>query len=143
MEVINTIIEAISVTLNQEFGDDYEIHMEEVKQDLKEPCFFIFCVNPAVQQFPGKRYFRENQFVIQYFPESQETNRECASVAERLLWCLEVIDADGPIRGTKMKYEIVDGILHFFVNYDCFMRRVEENTPMETLQSRIGVKGGE
>jgi hypothetical protein len=35
-------MEAISISLNAEFGDSYEIHMEEIKQGLKEPCFFMF-----------------------------------------------------------------------------------------------------
>ena len=40
--MINSIVEAISCSLNKEFGDDYEIHNEEIKQGLKEPCFFMF-----------------------------------------------------------------------------------------------------
>lgn len=44
--MINSIVEAISCSLNKEFGDDYEIHNEEIKQGLKEPCFFIACLNP-------------------------------------------------------------------------------------------------
>jgi hypothetical protein len=59
--MINSIIEAISVSLNGEFGDDYEIHMEEIKQGLKEPCFFIACLNPTNNLFMGKRYERTNQ----------------------------------------------------------------------------------
>ena len=42
----NMLIEAISIALNGEFGDEYEIHMEEIKQDLKEPCFFIQSLKP-------------------------------------------------------------------------------------------------
>ena len=30
----NSIIEAISISLNEEFGDGYEIHMEEIKQEM-------------------------------------------------------------------------------------------------------------
>lgn len=30
--MINSIVEAISCSLNKEFGDDYEIHNEEIKQ---------------------------------------------------------------------------------------------------------------
>ena len=59
--MINALIEAASISLNGEFGDGYEIHMEEIKQDLTEPCFFISCINPASSLFLGKRYFRENQ----------------------------------------------------------------------------------
>ena len=37
--MINEIIAAISAALDAEFGDEYEIYMAEIKQDLKEPCF--------------------------------------------------------------------------------------------------------
>lgn len=143
--MINSIIEAISVSLNEEFGDDYETHMEEIKQGLKEPCFFITCLNPTTELFLGKRYFRTNQFCIQYFPETNEKQRECNGVAERMLQCLEYITIygeDKPIMGTKMKYEVVDGVLNFFVNYDCFVRKTEQQTPMDNLQASTNVKEG-
>ena len=82
--MINSIIESISITLNAEFGDKYKIHREEKKQGLKEPCFFIQCLNPTEELFFWKRYFRQNQFCIQYFPLSEDDrNRECCSVLER------------------------------------------------------------
>ena len=143
--MINSIIEAISISLNEEFGDGYETHMEEIKQGLKEPCFFITCLNPTTELFLGKRYFRTNQFCIQYFPETNEKQRECNGVAERMLQCLEYITIygeDKPIMGTKMKYEVVDGVLNFFVNYDCFIRKIEQQTPMESLQASTSVKEG-
>lgn len=143
--MINSIIEAISVSLNSEFGDGYEIHMEEIEQGLKEPCFFIFCLNPATELFLGNRYFRTNQFCIQYFPESREKQRECNGVAERMYDCLEYIMMDGdtnPIRGTKMKHEVVDGVLNFFVNYNLFVYKVTESVPvMEEIAEEIHVKG--
>lgn len=143
--MINSIIEAISISLNEEFGDGYETHMEEIKQGLKEPCFFITCLNPTTELFLGKRYFRTNQFCIQYFPETNEKQRECNSVAERMWQCLEYITIygeDKPIMGTKMKYEVVNGVLNFFVNYDCFIRKIEQQTPMESLQASTNVKEG-
>lgn len=143
--MINSIIEAISISLNEEFGDGYETHMEEIKQSLKEPCFFITCLNPTTELFLGKRYFRTNQFCIQYFPETNEKQRECNGVAERMLQCLEYITIygeDKPIMGTKMKYEVVGGVLNFFVNYDCFIRKTEQQTPMESLQASTSVKEG-
>lgn len=143
--MINSIIEAISISLNEEFGDGYETHMEEIKQGLKEPCFFITCLNPTTELFLGKRYFRTNQFCIQYFPETNEKQRECNGVAERMLQCLEYITIygeDKPIMGTKMKYKVVDGVLNFFVNYDCFIRKTEQQTPMESLQASTDVKEG-
>ena len=124
--MINSIIESISITLNAEFGDKYKIHREEKRQGLKEPCFFIQCLNPTEELFFWKRYFRRNQFCIQYFPEEEyHRNQECHAVGERLFSCLEYLDVDGdPVMGTEMKYEITDGLLHFFVNYDMFVYKV-------------------
>lgn len=142
--MINSIIEAISVALSNEFGDGYEIHMEEIEQGLEEPCFFIFCLNPTNNLFLGKRYFRTNLFCIQYFPASKEKQRECNGVAERMYECLEYITIygeDTPIRGTKMEHEVVDGVLNFFVNYDCFIYKKEQQTPMEVVSAEINVRG--
>lgn len=138
--MINAIISAISVALFNEF--EYENHMEEIKQDLKEPCFFISCLNPTTKLFLGRRYFRKNQFCIQYFPESNEPQAECNAVAERMVWSLDYITLDGDlIRGTAMKHEVIDGVLNFFVNYDCFVYRVQEETPMEAFEFSQEVKG--
>lgn len=142
--MINSIIEAISFALNSEFGDDYEIHMEEIKQDLKEPCFLISSLNPTNKQFPGKRYFRSNLFCIQYFPKSNEQQRECNDTTERMMDCLEYITIHGedrPIRGIKMKGEVIDGVLNFLVNYDCFVIKEErQQEAMEGLETNTSVK---
>ncbi len=42
-----------------------------------------------------------------------------------------------------MKCEITDGVLNFFVNYDCFVIRVKQKECMEQLEGKTGVKGGE
>ena len=145
--MINGMIEAISVALNEEFGDEYEIYRESVRQDLKEPCFFIQILNPTVKQVIKNRYFRSNQFCIQFFPESVEKRKECEDVAERMLWCLEYIHLEGeetPVRGTQMHGEIVDDILHFFVNYDCYVHKsIEADPSMEIMESKEQVKEGE
>lgn len=142
--MINFIIESISMALNAEFGDKYKIHREAKRQGLEEPCFFIQCLNPTEKLFLGKRYFRQNQFCIQYFPEDElHKNEECYDVAERLLPCLEYLNVGGDlVMGTKMRYEVVDGILHFFVNYDLFVYRVVESvSAMEEVSSETSVKG--
>ena len=142
--MINSIIESISVALNAEFGDKYKIHREEKRQGLKEPCFFIQCLNPMEELFLWKRYFRQNQFCIQYFPEDKlHGKQECYAVGERLFSCLEYLDVGGDlVMGTKRKYEVVDGILHFFVNYDLFVYKVAEPVPfMEEVSSETHVKG--
>lgn len=140
--MINSIIAAISIALDAEFG--YENHMEEIKQDLVEPCFFIQCLNPTTDLFLGKRYFRQNFICIQYFPQGEDKMRECNEVAEKMIWCLEYITVgDQKMRGTKMKHSVVDGVLNFFLNYDCFVYKIESNEIMETLESATNLKEGE
>lgn len=142
--MINSIIEAISISINKEFGDDYTNYTEEIKQGLKEPCFFISCINPTNRLFLWKRYFRKNQFCIQYFPADKMREREeCNEVAERLFECLEYITVTGDlVRGNKMEYEIVDGILNFFVNYDMFVYMVTDKSDvMEEISNNIAMKG--
>lgn len=142
--MINSIIEAISVSLNSEFGDEYEIHMEAIRQGLKEPCFFIACLNPTNSLFMGKRYECSNQFCIQYFPQSEEKHWECNDVAERMYECLEYITTDGdtkPIRGSGMNHQVVDGVLNFFVNYEFFvMKKKEQEDEMENVILSMDVK---
>ena len=141
--MLNTIMEAISVALDAEFGDGYETYIEEISQDMDGHAFFIQCPNPTDRLFLGKRYFRQNQFCIQYFPLSEDDrNRECYEVLERMELCLEYIDVDGPMMGTKMSGKVVDGVLSFFVNYDCFVYRRGEAVPMmEEVSSETHVKG--
>ena len=55
---------------------------------------------------------------------------------------ITIYGEDKPTRGTKMKYEVVDGVLNFFVNYDCFVYRREEQTAMEILETSTNVKEG-
>lgn len=140
----NSIIEAISIALNAEFDGKCKAHMEEIKQGLKPPCFFIVSLSPTNELFLGKRYFKSNPFCIQYFPESAKKQRECNAVAERMNWCLEYITVDGDkCRGTKMHHEVVDGVLNFFVNYDFFVYKHEVSEAMGEMESHNNVKGSE
>ena len=141
--MINAMIESISRTLKDEFGSRYKVNMEEKRQDLREPCFFISCINPTSKLYLKKRYFRQNQFCIHYFPETEKRNEECHEVAERLFSCMEHLTVDGvSVRGTKMHCDVTDGLLHFFVNYDMYVRReTEPETAIEEVTYETSVKG--
>ena len=142
--MINSIIAGISIALNQEFGDGCKNYTEEVKQGLEEPCFFISCIHPTHKLLRGRRYLQENMFCIQYFPQDKrQANEECNAVADRLFFCLEYVTVTGDlVRGTKMRSEIVDGVLNFFVNYDMFVYKMSESVPaMEGVSTETSVKG--
>jgi hypothetical protein len=125
--MLNSVLEAISKKLNLEFGDTYKIHDEQVKQGLTEPCFFIMLLNPAQTQVIGKRYFRTQPFDIHYFPSTADKNTEMNDVADRLNDAMEFITLDNgdKLHGTSINHQIVDGVLHFFVNYNFYVRKDE------------------
>ena len=141
--MINRIIDAISMALNDEFNpnnkNNYKIYDEEVNQGLKTPCFFINALNPSEDLFRGNRYKEINQFCIQFIPDKSDNEKKhtCNDIRERLFSCLEYItikENDGEseynslIRGNKMHGEYVDGTLNFFVNYDMFVKKKEIET---------------
>lgn len=140
--MINSIIAGISSALFEVFR--YENFKDEIGQDLSPPCFYIACIEPEKKNYIGTRALLNNHFVIQYFPESEDDSRgECYSVGEKMYECLEVIRVDGfLLRGTEMKFEIMDGVLHFFVDYNVFVRKAaEQKETMGSLQGSIRVKG--
>ena len=143
--MINAIMEAIGMALDAEFGQGYECYIGEMGRDMKGGAFLIQCLNTASALLRGRRRHRRSQFCIQYFPPSEDDrNRECYGVLERLNQCLEYINLDGiMIRGTQMNGKVADGVLDFFVNYDCFVcGHGEEVHEMGGMVSRTTVKEG-
>lgn len=144
--MINKIIVGITQKLDQIFNsenEEYTIYTENVKQDLKEPCFFIFCLNPNGSKLIGNRYKRNYAFDIQYMPKDLESvNKECNEVAEKLMNELEYITVDESlVRGINMNGETVDDVLHFFINYNMIVKKditKEESMGEIKITQKIG-----
>lgn len=137
----NDLMSCIGNALDKEFG--YEVNMEEVKQGMKEPCFFLTLLDSSTKVVVGRRYEKRNQVSIQYFPESLQLQRECNEVAERLTLCLEYIEDEegGFLHGTDMHYQVTDGILNFFVNYNFHVLKAEvEQERMQDLTMKSELK---
>lgn len=134
--MVNNIINAISIKLNQVFGDGYRIYDESVKQGLKEPCFLVVALNPSQSTLIGNRYFRQHPFDIHYFPLVTDSKRELQDMGSKLFEVLEYITLeDGDLlRGQEMRYETVDGVLHFFVDYNMVVKKnITPKDDMEVL----------
>lgn len=137
--MINNIITGISQKLDESFNlqeEKYNIYTDGVEQGLEEPCFFIFSLSPNQRQVSSNRYYREYSFDIQYFPSTTEINFELNEMVERLYQYMEYIMVNGElIRGTKMNAEIVNNVLHFFVNYNMYVTRevIKEESMEEIL----------
>ena len=136
--MINKIIDGISQKLFQEFGGKYKIYTEEVKQGLKAPCFFIDVLEPSEELFRGNRYRQINPFCIQFIPDTKEKKEKCSTIINELYRVLEYISIDetveeeNPIislvRGSKMQGIYNDGRLNFYVNYDMFVIKSNDDT---------------
>jgi hypothetical protein len=141
--MLNEIMIGIAQKLNQVFGGGYKTHINKVQQGLKEPCFLIVNLTGDQVQEIGNLYNWDQSFDIHYFPQSNKRiTSEINSVIDALRMELEYITVDGDlVRGTKMKHEVVNDVLHFFVSYNMRVRKVVEPDPaMETITINEEVK---
>lgn len=150
--MINKLIDAISLKLHAEFGDDYKIYTEEVKQGLKTPCFFINTSKNEEDLFRNNRYYQTNPFIIQYLPSEGDEKYKCNDVKERLFNSLEYVTIkeknrngetiESLVRGTNMSGEYAEGILNFMINYNMFVYKEEEQADkMDACSYDNNVKG--
>ncbi|HBF2884833.1 TPA: hypothetical protein KN186_001018 [Clostridioides difficile] len=93
---------------------------------------------------PSGRELKKNSFDVHYFPKSNDKSFEINEVAEMLLEELEYIEIDGDlVRGTNMNFEIVDNVLHFFVDYNYFTIKSNDTDKMDTVELFGGLKRGD
>lgn len=137
---INDVRYAVHAALDAAFPDT-EIMGEEIKQGLKPPCFFVRLLEPAHEQELGRRYIRYHPFVVRYYAPDR-ANDAMYDMAEQLTSALQQITVAGrPVRGIGMRFEIVDEILHFFVEYNFHVWAPKpDEAAMETLDVQEGLK---
>lgn len=137
---INDVRYAVHTALDAAFPD-IRIHGEEIKQGLNPPCFFVRLLQPAHTQELDRRYMRYHPFVVRYFA-SERSNDDMYEMAEKLTEALQWIQvADRSVRGTGMRFEILDEVLHFFVEYNFHVWAPKSEDPaMGSLDVQEGLK---
>lgn len=135
-KIIDLIVEGIAKAIRKDFSsDDFKVYTEFIEQGINE-SFFIKCKERTEKPFIKGRYRLDADFDIQFITSEKNKNDICQNVANLLYSSLEFISFDdGLIRGNKMKHEITEGILHFYVTYTTFFYRFEKQNVdfMETL----------
>lgn len=133
--MINRIIIGMSQALDGEFGDDYSIYKDTVKQGLDIPCFLITNITHTHDAKLCKRYQDNNSFMVQCFPEySCDQTSVLNGLISRLEDALEWITVDGnQVRETNMDSRIVDGVLNFQVDYN--IRTVKQSEEEERMNN--------
>lgn len=127
---INDVVTAISIKLYETFGEAYEIYTESIEQGFQEPAFFIALLNPEFNQVIGNRYHETLPFDIHYFGPGYMDAYSKASKLMKEMEYIQLLNGD-LLRGTKMKGEVIDGVLHFFVNYNFHVYKVTD--PLDSM----------
>lgn len=143
--MINEIIHGITLKLCQAFGDGVRVYSESSGQELKKPYLLVTALNPSRVNMIGRRSLRRHPFEILYYPAVQGSNNELQSMATNLYDALESIIIEGGdlIYGTKMNHTTIEGILHFYVNFDVFVKKVvTSEAQMEVMNLEADVKEG-
>lgn len=139
--MLNEIVNGIGLKLSKSFNG-IDIHKEELEQGFEEPCFFIDLLNPSEKQIIGNRYLRSYLFDIVYFPK-KKSSEEIFEVLDKLYSVLEYIELDDGtlIRGIEKSSREEDRILHFFITYEMFIYKLDEEKPkMKKLDVNNGLK---
>lgn len=132
------IINGISKKLKELFPE-VTIYQDDVKQDLKEPCFFIIPLIMMRLQLPMGRHRMVFPIQLTYLPKRAGSNTELLDVAEQLLLGLKLIELedDSSLLGWNFVSEIVNGTLQFTVNFNYHLVTTDNKDKIETLEGVI------
>lgn len=126
-EIVNGLAKALHTV------KAYPVYVDFPRNDMQFPCWRIKLTDDATDTLMvGDRYQQEYNFdiwmILNEDAEITDVRGQVVNLAETLCYALEVITlADGSkIRGSNIRWRITDGILHFFVTYAPFVRRVKD-----------------
>lgn len=138
--MVNKLLNAVTKQLGTTFGDGYHYYVENVEQDLKEPCFTVDMLIPLQRSRSPILYDRTMPIVVHYFGDSKHFNKnDCYAMGERIVEALEYLPFEGGlIRGDDVNYQIVDDILQVFITYKFTTVRVTDTEPaMEDFNETV------
>ncbi|MBU3193468.1 phage tail terminator family protein [Clostridium algidicarnis] len=143
MADINYLRIGINQALDKEFPN-INIYGEEIKQGFEEPCFFIKVLSSAQDKQLNRRYKKNIYFDIHYFSNKEDTNSDCLDMADRLYEVLEYVSMGNSLyRSTGMTHEVVDGALHFMMQFNYHvLKEIEKASKMEKLKQEVHLGNG-
>ena len=142
----NMVLDSMAIALYNKFGSKYSYFKEGAEQNATTP---YFVVSPQAPSFIARSFYKYDEIlpvVVYCFqddpdPELKSTQIE---IAESLWECLEYINldnGDGLLRGYDVSWNVVEGVLQFFITYRFELHRVTTNDFMETLNQKTFAKG--
>ena len=125
--MINKTLNAITVALHNEFGNDYHYYIEDVEQNLSTPCFTVDMLNPMQRSDSPTTYQRTMPLVIHYFSGNKiSPKKDSYGIEERISSALEYIIVEGrKLRSENIECQMVDDTLQVFVTYRFWTKVIE------------------
>lgn len=137
---INDVCQAVQAALEAAFPD-VPVTVEEHGHHLAPPYFYVKLLVPEQTQELGRRFMRRHPFDVQYVAQNPQ-NADMYDIAEQLTSVLQRVEVAGrPVRGTGMRVQIIEGDLHFFVEYNFHVWAPRPDDPaMGTIDVQEGLK---
>lgn len=140
-DLLNDLLNAISIRLHSTFGDGYKYYLEDVKQGLSKPCFTIDSISSRKRSTSPVLYDRTVPIVVYYFHDDKsELKKASYEVAEQVSECLEYLPMLGKLlRGYDISWRLVEeDVIAIFVTYKFTAINEDNFEKMETLHE-VGV----
>ncbi len=118
---VTQIKNSIAVKLDGAYPG-FPIYGEEIRQGFEAPCFFVRALSSSGTKEIGRRRRRSADFDIHYFPDpGAKQNDGLYAMGDALMEIFEHLEASRTLlKPANARYEIVDGVLHFFLSFDWF-----------------------
>ncbi|APC79747.1 hypothetical protein NPD2_226 [Clostridium botulinum] len=119
------------------------IYGEEIKQGFEEPCFFIKVLSSGQDKEINVRYKKNISFNIHYFSDKGDLNDDCNDMADKLYEVLEYVKVNNSLyRSNEMTHEVIDGVLHFMLQFNYHvLKEIEKAPKMNKLKQEVYLNG--
>lgn len=141
--LIGEVIRSAIVVKLRELFPDITVYKEKIEQGIRYPHFFILPLNTTYEKELGLRGWVYYQVNIRYRPTQDFNSKysDLEQVGTDLMWALDTIAVAGyPLRGRDMNYQIVDGVLQFFINFRMRIKQEQEIEKMLVLTNSAEIK---
>lgn len=135
----NEVISIVTRTIKNRFPDIH-VEKEKVAQNAAPPLFYVYVIDSDVSRQIGRKSRQNFKMAVKYYSQT-ETNNECFEKAASLWEVFRIMEFKGKkIRGKKMEYKAVEGVLHFYFDVRNTMLDVENNSKFGDLEVNINVR---
>lgn len=142
MSNINNLKIGINNILDEEFSN-INIYNESIQQGFEEPCFFVKVLSSGQNKELNVRYNKNILFDIHYFSDKEDVNSDCNDMADKLYEVLEYVKVNESLyRSSNMTHEVVDGALHFMLQFNYHVvKEIEKGEKMKKLKVEVKLSG--